>query len=115
MSIKRWHAYIEDDDGNDLFVSHLQDAQGQWVRYDDHAAEVERLQKAVAEAAEPESKRVATVCDALVQKAERERDEARDEVERLKAKANWLDAEAERLIRERDDLASALRIIARSE
>ena len=44
MSIKRWHAYIEDDDGNDLFVSHQQDAQGQWVRYDDHAAEVERLQ-----------------------------------------------------------------------
>ena len=44
MSIKRWHAYIEDDDGNDLFVSHQQDAQGQWVRYDDHVAEVVRLQ-----------------------------------------------------------------------
>ena len=44
MSVKRWHAYIdeEDDDGNDLFVSHQQDAKGGWVRYDDHAAEIER-------------------------------------------------------------------------
>ena len=44
MSIQRWHAYIEDDDGDDLFVSHQQDVKGGWVRYDDHAAEVERLQ-----------------------------------------------------------------------
>ena len=41
MSVQRWTAYVEDDDGNDLFVSHQQDAQGQWVRYDDHVAELE--------------------------------------------------------------------------
>ena len=44
MSIQRWTAYVEDDDGNDLFVCVSPDARGEWIRYSDHEAEVERLQ-----------------------------------------------------------------------
>ena len=47
MSIKRWHAYIEDDDSDDLFVSHLEDAKGTWVLHDAHVAEVARLREAL--------------------------------------------------------------------
>ena len=43
MSIKRWTAYVEDDDGNDVFVAHTPDLLGSWVRHGDHVAEVERL------------------------------------------------------------------------
>ena len=40
MSVTRWHAYIEDDDGNDVFVAHTPDLLGSWVRHGDHVAEV---------------------------------------------------------------------------
>ena len=49
MSIKRWTAYVEDDDGNDVFVAHTPDLLGSWVRHGDHVAEVERLQARVRE------------------------------------------------------------------
>ena len=44
MSVQRWTAYVEDDDGNDVFVCVSPDARGEWIRYSDHQAEVERLQ-----------------------------------------------------------------------
>ena len=44
MSIKRWAAYVGEDANADLEVQHTSRADGAWVRYDDHAAEVERLQ-----------------------------------------------------------------------
>jgi len=50
MSITRYFPYVEDDDGHDLFISHQADANGRWVRYADHAAEVERLTAALDEA-----------------------------------------------------------------
>ena len=80
MSVKRWHAYIEDDDGNDLFVSHQQDAQGQWVRYDDHAAEVERLRAALREEQGESLAQAEIARDALA------------EVARLKAREQELEA-----------------------
>ena len=43
MSIKRWTAYVGDDDGDDVFVCVTPDARGEWIRYSDHEAEVERL------------------------------------------------------------------------
>ena len=46
MSVKRWTAYVADDeDGNDIFVAYASDARGEWVRYSDHEAEVERLRE----------------------------------------------------------------------
>lgn len=51
MSVKRWTAYVADDeDGNDIFVAYASDARGEWVRYSDHEAEVERLREVVSKA-----------------------------------------------------------------
>ena len=40
MSVQRWTAYVEDDDGNDVFVCVSPDTRGEWIRYSDHEAEV---------------------------------------------------------------------------
>ena len=45
MSTKRWTAYVGDDDGDDVFVCVSPDARGEWIRYSDHEAEVERYAK----------------------------------------------------------------------
>ena len=50
MSIKRWTAYVGDDDGDDVFVCVTPDAQGEWVRYSDHEVEVERLREVLSKA-----------------------------------------------------------------
>ena len=86
MSVQRWHAYIEDDDGDDLFVSHQQDAQGQWVRYDDHAAEVQRLRDAL-ERLESDNESSEGLLDMQSEIIE----EQRVEVERLQARERELE------------------------